>query len=323
MRHFLSLVLGIILAPAIWGAVAFGINRTAKAQTVLASATDRDRLVGAGLLIAAGLALGILLGTRLSPVGPALAGLVFLAASGMALDPKSPIFDWDVPRLSQADHTTLLVPLQVGLLWALGVALLIPILVPSRWRKSVAAAAVTPPGAPNVPPGPYPGPRQSGAPGWSATTAQGAPDQGTPGSPATTPSSGADQTRQYTPSTGYESSQEQGYAYPAYGSGYQQPTYGGGTGYQSTYAEPSSGGHQQPPPPTYQSGSPSSYSPTTYGRSRAEDETPTAETATGPSAEPDAGDPPVERSDATRRVLRPAPPPSWSGGDDQENRPRP
>ncbi len=142
MRHVLSLLLGLVLAPAIWICSALGAAQVTQVFILLRPASDRlgPTLLGVALLAVAGLALGVLLGTRLSPVGPAVGGLLFLAAGGVHLfDPK--ILVDLAPGLGVASPVDWVTPAGFGWSWLIGFALLVPLAVPSRWRRSSGGTA--------------------------------------------------------------------------------------------------------------------------------------------------------------------------------------
>src|SRR4051794_40726072 len=84
MRHLVSLLFGLVLAPVIWFLAALGHFRLLQALPRDGSDGGSITALGLGalLIVAAGVWLGILFGTRLSPVGPGLAGLAWLAFAG-------------------------------------------------------------------------------------------------------------------------------------------------------------------------------------------------------------------------------------------------
>lgn len=73
MRHFRSILYAVVLAPAVWVLVAAGL-------------AHQPTLTGALLLLLGGVAYGILALAPISPLGPALAGLAFLAAGVWAVE---------------------------------------------------------------------------------------------------------------------------------------------------------------------------------------------------------------------------------------------
>jgi hypothetical protein len=131
MRHLGSLVLSLILAPAIWVLTGFGWVR----YHLSLAGFDGDvtaPIVGLAALLAAGSLLAVLVMARLSPVGPGLAGLAFLAMTAwLAVDATS--FHRIMPDLFLGtDSPTYLAE---GLAVPLAVPLLATVLSPRRWRR--------------------------------------------------------------------------------------------------------------------------------------------------------------------------------------------
>jgi hypothetical protein len=77
MRHLGSLLLALLLAPAIWVLTGIGISKFAEARTD-PSGLDIDLAVGLAAVVGAGLVYALLILPRLSPLGLVLAGLAFL-----------------------------------------------------------------------------------------------------------------------------------------------------------------------------------------------------------------------------------------------------
>jgi hypothetical protein len=135
MRHLLGVVLAVAMAAALFFGAGWGTARimAARAQGLtIASAHDRTALAA---LAGTGLLLGILVAApRISPLA---AGLPGLALAG-----------WSVYYVISASRALRLVPLKhqvasagvtsmltTGLLAALGLAMIVPLFVPSRWRR--------------------------------------------------------------------------------------------------------------------------------------------------------------------------------------------
>jgi hypothetical protein len=82
VRHFWSLVAGVVAAPIVWVLVALGqsdstatIDRWAETSTF-----HTARLIEPAVyLAAAGIVLGLIATLRISPLGPAVAGLLLAA----------------------------------------------------------------------------------------------------------------------------------------------------------------------------------------------------------------------------------------------------
>ena len=85
MRHLGSLLAGLVVAPLAWVLIAAGQPRTAQTferWRALDSVYTGDVLKPLGLLVGAGLLIGLVLALRLSPVGPLVAGLAYLGVYG-------------------------------------------------------------------------------------------------------------------------------------------------------------------------------------------------------------------------------------------------
>ena len=139
MRHLRSILYALVLAPAVWTlcGVAFTQDLTGRARTE----QSIEQFTGLLLLVLAGAAYAILLLPRLSPAGPALAGLAFLGVSVWALvDPGSFRAIWS-PTVSK-EGFDLTLP-AYGLAVLLAVPLLCTALSARRWREHDHAPAAT------------------------------------------------------------------------------------------------------------------------------------------------------------------------------------
>jgi hypothetical protein len=135
MRHFMSFGAGLVLAPVVWFLAALGEYRLLAAlpRGAAAGGASKELLLGAALLLAGGVWLGILLGTRISPAGPVAAGVLWLGAGAA--------FIWDPAKLSAAlpdgpsgQQGLLTLPLEHGYAFLVGAALLLPLGSKARWR---------------------------------------------------------------------------------------------------------------------------------------------------------------------------------------------
>jgi hypothetical protein len=77
MRHLGSLVLALLLAPAIWVLTGVGVSKFAEARSD-STGFGIDLAVGLGAIVGAGICYALLILPRLSPLGPVLAGLGLL-----------------------------------------------------------------------------------------------------------------------------------------------------------------------------------------------------------------------------------------------------
>ena len=191
-RHGLGAVTGLVVTPLIAGTLLYGTNRILIVSRTFREPPWSDRLVSTALLLAAALLLGLVMGSRLSPLASLVPGLTF-AGVGLL---------WVVSPLSLARDTLGVLPNDLergymtlaptGVLLLLGAALLAASLPPSRWRGDRAAAAHrhAAPMAHGAPPAPVAAPYGTPppAPGRPAPP-QGAVPFASPGSstPAPTP----------------------------------------------------------------------------------------------------------------------------------------
>ncbi|GAA4918386.1 hypothetical protein LX16_4523 [Stackebrandtia albiflava] len=133
MRHIASLLAGIVIAPLAWlliGAGQIGLNPSTYADYDGAP----DRLVAIVMFAAAGILLGLLAVTRLSPAGPVLVGVVFVA--GFALF-RADVFTITLPEATTGfmlPRESVGVAGESGLIVAVAALLLMSAVVPARWR---------------------------------------------------------------------------------------------------------------------------------------------------------------------------------------------
>jgi hypothetical protein len=154
MRHLGSLALSLLLTPVIWVLSGIGIVKFLEAWR-----PDADYFafaVGLGALLAAGCAYTAMVLPRLSPVGPALAGVVLLGTAGWAGMGRDSFVDIVPPDLLGVDgagyQPVVFAPV-------VAVPLLATLASPRRWRRRDQPAADAMPAYPAFPPRqPYPAP---------------------------------------------------------------------------------------------------------------------------------------------------------------------
>ncbi len=146
MRHLFSFLVSVILAPVIWVLVALGETKIFR-QLARGPFDRTDFVVPLLLLVGAGILIGLIASTRISPVGPAVVGLAFLALQVWYVVDIRQVFDampdslFDTPRAA----TT---PLDTGTATVLGVLLLMSVLSVRRWQRwPKPQAGYQPPGA--------------------------------------------------------------------------------------------------------------------------------------------------------------------------------
>jgi len=151
MRHLLSVALALVLTPLIYiaaglSAIKFGeANELGNIETVPA-------LVGLFAAFVAGALYALLVMARLSPVGPVLAGVVYLGLTLWALLAPSGFLNTMPARLFGVDDL-LYVPVGFGTA-LLAVPLLVTVFSPRRWRRDAQPGAVAYQAAPAYPSAP-------------------------------------------------------------------------------------------------------------------------------------------------------------------------
>jgi hypothetical protein len=132
MRHLGSLVLTVIMAPAIWVLTGVGVTRFAEAKAA-SDGFGIDLSVGLGAFLLAGVCYAVLVLPRISPLGPVLAGLGFLGTVVWRLaDVQS--FDRVVPKDFVDVSLALRNPAE-GYAALLAVPLLMLLFSGRRWRR--------------------------------------------------------------------------------------------------------------------------------------------------------------------------------------------
>jgi hypothetical protein len=200
MRHAGSVLLSLFLAPLIWVGTGYGLTEVNQARVRFAGGFEVEIVLGLLALLAAGALYALLVMARLSPIGPALIGLVFVGLSAWAAFDPASYFDTMPTDLRRGDFALTYPALGYGAL--LGVPLLATLLSPRRWRRYAHAGAAAPAGpapyampAAGMPPGavppgdayapPYGGRPTFGAtPGYLAPPPPGSPYPGAPQPPA-------------------------------------------------------------------------------------------------------------------------------------------
>lgn len=189
VRHALGAAVGLAAAPLILALLAFGIERQSRVHRLLLEGESPESWGGVGYLLLAALVLGLLLGSRVSPLASLLCGLILCAVNLPWLVMSRTLIQqvWDLlPREYQGSFNGLG---GLGIPALLGGVLIVGSLPPSRWRSTASPRpaappqppAWTPPGAP-VGPGAAPAASPPG-PGAPATP----PGPGAPAAPAAGP----------------------------------------------------------------------------------------------------------------------------------------
>jgi hypothetical protein len=140
MRHLVGLVLALAMSAALFFGAGLGVWKFASLHPASTSAAVHILASQSGYLpIAALLGTAVLLGIllvapRVSPLGTGLPGLVLLGWSALILLHWSHALTY-VPMPSSHYAAGFTAMLTSGVLALLGMAMIIPLFVPSRWRS--------------------------------------------------------------------------------------------------------------------------------------------------------------------------------------------
>lgn len=139
MRHLTGIVLAIVMTAALFGAATWGYVRfLAQSSGLTASGSllsDHHALFALGALAGTGLLAGILIAApRISPLAAGLPGLLLLGLTALYLVSVRRA-DELIPLRSHVFGAGFETLLARGLLGAAGLAMIVPLFVPSRWRS--------------------------------------------------------------------------------------------------------------------------------------------------------------------------------------------
>jgi hypothetical protein len=142
MRHLVGVLLAIVLAAVVFFAASWGylklLTGPARLGTLPAGGGsllhDHAVLEGVGVLLGVGLITGLLIAApRISPLAAGLPGLVLLAWTGLYLYSARRAVHY-IPLKTRPYGTGFEAMLFDGVLALLGMAMIIPLFIPSRWR---------------------------------------------------------------------------------------------------------------------------------------------------------------------------------------------
>lgn len=150
MRHLIGVVLAIIMAGVVFFAGAWGYLRLVRISAAAglpasggALLHDRSALIAMAALAATGVLAGILVAApRISPLAAALPGLVLAGWTALYLVNVRFAIDL-IPMPARAYGTGFRALLESGILGAVGLTMVFPLFVPSRWRRRRGEAAET------------------------------------------------------------------------------------------------------------------------------------------------------------------------------------
>jgi hypothetical protein len=135
MRHLFGVVLGVLTGGALFVGAGWGVDKITTLRAGGSSLSSTHGLIAVAAVGAVGLLLGLLLAVpAFSPLAAGLPGVVLLG--------------WSALLVASSSRATRLIPLHAhtfavgfhsmltsGVLALLGAALIVPLFVPSRWRR--------------------------------------------------------------------------------------------------------------------------------------------------------------------------------------------
>jgi hypothetical protein len=136
MRHIAGLILAAALAAALFFGGGWGVTHMSAFAAHSTGLPSRTGLIALAVLAGAGLLLGILLAVpAVSPLATGLPGLLLLAWTGVLAVSYQRAVTW-VPLQGYSVGTGFKTLLVTGVLALAGIAMVIPLFVPSRWHRA-------------------------------------------------------------------------------------------------------------------------------------------------------------------------------------------
>ncbi len=148
MRHFVGVVLAVIMAAAVFFAASWGFLRLGLGSVRVGTLpggggslfSDRNLMEGFGAVLGVGLLAGIMMAApRISPLASGLPGLALLGWTGLYLASVRRAVQY-IPLKTHSYGMGFEAMLFDGVLAMAGLAMVIPLFVPSRWRRRSAVA---------------------------------------------------------------------------------------------------------------------------------------------------------------------------------------
>jgi hypothetical protein len=138
MRHFFGVVLALVMAAALFAGAGWGVAKATALHASHSSLTSPHGLIALAALVAVGLLVGLLMAVPgVSPLATGLPGIVLLG--------------WTALLAVSARRAERLIPLHAhtfaigfgsmltsGVAALLGAAMIVPLFIPSRWRRRYA-----------------------------------------------------------------------------------------------------------------------------------------------------------------------------------------
>ncbi len=136
MRHLFGIVVGVVLAAALFFGGGWGFHRLVSLTNVTsAQLTSTRGLTSLAAMLGTGLLLGVLMAApRVSPLATAVPGVAALAATALYVASPSRAVSL-IPMKTSTFGLGAHALLGTGIYALLGIAMIIPLFVPSRWRK--------------------------------------------------------------------------------------------------------------------------------------------------------------------------------------------
>jgi hypothetical protein len=135
MRHFVGLILALALAAALFFGVGWGLTHISGLAAHTSRLPSRTVLIALSSLAATGLLAGVLLAVpAVSPLATGLPGLVSIAWTALLVVSPHRAISY-VPMQGYAFGTGFRYLLTSGVLALAGMAMIVPLFVPSRWVR--------------------------------------------------------------------------------------------------------------------------------------------------------------------------------------------
>jgi hypothetical protein len=136
MRHLVGLILALVTLAALFVGAGWSTARIVAAHGAGASLTNTSGALTLAALLGTGLLIGVLLAVPLlSPLGAGLPGLVLLAWSAVHVV-NAHLALRLIPLSGTAAATGFKTLLTSEILGLLGIVMIVPLFVPSRWRST-------------------------------------------------------------------------------------------------------------------------------------------------------------------------------------------
>ncbi len=135
LRHLIGVAFAIALAAAVFFGGGWGVAHMTSLSSQNISLTSISGLSALGILLLAGLFLGILMVAPVSPLSTALPGAVMLAWTGL-LGLNAQLAVRMIPLRDTGYGAGFHAMLVSGVLVLLGTLMICPVFVPSRWRRA-------------------------------------------------------------------------------------------------------------------------------------------------------------------------------------------